>query len=172
MKKAALVALVLVVIGSAVLSINGSYRRDGRRRDEAEIMALSVALESYKIDSGSYPSDPLSTEQLKPNASFDPASYIKASQFLFLALSGAEGQGTDGRSSTKRKVYMELPSQMLRANAAGGTYIVDPWGNSYGYSTFKSVHPDSLDGNNPTFDLWSTAGGKREKDKAKWTQNW
>ena len=172
MKKAALVALVVVVIGFTFFWNNGNFRHEGIRRDHHEINWLSVALESYKDEHGTYPSDPLSTEQLKPKTSFDPGSYIKASQFLYRALSGGEIQGADGKNAAERRVYLEFPRQMLRAGEPGGTYIADPWGNSYGYSTFKSVHPESLDGYNPTFDLWTTAGGKREKDQARWTKNW
>lgn len=172
MKKAVIVTIISVVIAVAVFGLGG---HDGHRpspRTIAEIHALSAALESYKSDHGSYPSDPFSTELLKPNGTFDPASYIKESQFLYRALSGDEGQGADGKDSPERKIYFEFKRQMLRTGEAGGIYIVDSWGNSYGYSTFKSVHPGSPDGNNREYDLWSTGGGKREKDKSKWTRNW
>ena len=168
MKTAVIAILILVVIAVAVLVTNGSSRGDGVRRHQMEIKILSVALESYKDKQGNYPSDPLSTEQLRPNASFDPKSYIKSSQFLYRTLSADDGKNVN----LGFKEYLEVRPQMLRTGEPGGTYFVDPWGNSYGYSTFKSVHRDSLDGYNPTFDLWSTAGGKREKDRSKWAKNW
>ena len=53
------------------------------------------------------------------------------------------------------------------------TYIKDPFGNSYGYSTAKASHPTDTDGYNPTFDLWST-GGERpaEQTDPQWIKNW
>lgn len=61
---------------------------------------------------------------------------------------------------------------MLKTDAQGRTYIVDPWGNSYGYSTFKAEHLNGNGGYNSTYDLWSTRGGKQDSDKEKWSTNW
>jgi hypothetical protein len=67
---------------------------------------------------------------------------------------------------------------MLKTDVHGRTYIVDPWGNSYGYSTFKALHPQSRDGNNPTFGLWSTGdtrpvnGVNSPQGQIPWIRNW
>ena len=63
-------------------------------------------------------------------------------------------------------------TKWLKITETGETYFVDSWGNNLGYSTFKAVHPESPDGNNPTFDLWSTAGNKKQVDQTKWAKNW
>jgi hypothetical protein len=49
------------------------------------------------------------------------------------------------------------------------TFIRDPFGNSYGYSTVKAFAPAGTDGFNPTFDLWSTANSA---DPNQWIKNW
>ena len=172
MKKALILAMITAVIAVVLLQLGSHDGRHPSHRTVGEIHGLSAALDSYKSDHESYPSDPLSTEQLRPNTSFDPASYIKASQFLYRALSGGADQGADGKNNVGRKAHLEFRRQMLRTGEAGGTYIVDPSGNAYGYSTFKRVHPESTGGNNLEYDLWSTGGGKREKDRSKWTKNW
>jgi hypothetical protein len=55
-------------------------------------------------------------------------------------------------------------------------YIQDPFGYSYGYSTtFQHDLDQGLQpthGYNPTFDLWSTAGGTTTSDIPKWIKNW
>ena len=57
-------------------------------------------------------------------------------------------------------------------NLTSVTYIRDPFGNPYGYSTMKAA--GGAAGYNPTFDLWSTAGtsGISESDQAQWIKNW
>ena len=172
LKYALIVISTTAVLAVALLQFNVVDGMSPHRRSIAEIHMLSIALDWYKSDHGSYPSDPLSTEQLMPNLTYDPASYIRASQFLFRALSEEPSHGTDGKLFLDRKSYFEFPSRMLRTGETGGTYIVDMAGNSYGYSTFKRLHPDNSEGNNLEYDLWSTGGGKGVKDKSKWVKNW
>jgi hypothetical protein len=55
------------------------------------------------------------------------------------------------------------------------TFIKDPFGYSYGYSTIKASAPNGTDGYNPTFDLWSTGGvanPNNPPDQSKWIRNW
>jgi len=140
-------------------------------REYTEIQMLSAAIESYKTDHGHSPTDPATTEQLKPNTSFDPVAYIPSSAFLCRSLSG-DNKAAETPDAPKPKRYCVFPPGMLKKSDSGLTYIVDRSGNSLGYSTFKSAHPNSPDGNNPTFDLWSTGGGTSAEDKSKWYQNW
>jgi hypothetical protein len=136
-------------------------------RAETEIAAISAALESYKADNGIYPftaaTNSLASDQTDPNAS----AYKTASLDLYKALTG--DQDANGNTDTNEKSYFTFKGQMLAGNRdANGnltsiTYIKDPFGNSYGYSTSKNpiANPSgytSAVGNNPTFDLWSTAG--------------
>jgi hypothetical protein len=59
---------------------------------------------------------------------------------------------------------MAFKSNQLGADN-GKTFVKDPFGNSYGYST---AGPTS-GGYNPTFDLWSTANSTTT---AQWVKNW
>ncbi len=72
--------------------------------------------------------------------------------------------------------YMGSPFKpnMLDPNPAGpNTFIKDPFGNAYGYSTVKASAPGETDGYNPTFDLWSTGGTiTNPVDQSQWMKNW
>ncbi|MFL6582958.1 MAG: type II secretion system protein, partial [Chthoniobacterales bacterium] len=51
------VIAVIIVLAALILSISGYVQRKGARsRAEAEIAAMSAALESYRADNGIYPS--------------------------------------------------------------------------------------------------------------------
>jgi hypothetical protein len=128
-------------------------------------MEISIALEDYKVDHGHYPTDPATTEQLKTNGPFDPAACAAAAAFLYRALAGLDGKD--------HKNYIAgFSSKKLRTDKNGVTRIVDPWENFLGYSTFKPTHPESSDGNNPTFDLWSTGEDTSKSDPKRWIKNW
>jgi type II secretory pathway pseudopilin PulG len=168
--KALFVVLLLMLTAAFLLpfGVNGLHKKQERTRAEAEIKGMSTALEGYKADHGNYPTDSNTTEQLQANATFDPADYIASSAFLYRALTG----NLKASNQPDTTVYYSFPISMLKTDAQGRTYIVDPWGNSYGYSTFKAAHPDGNGGYNSTFDFWSTGGGKKDGDKAKWIINW
>lgn len=134
---------------------------------KSEMRTLSTALESYKMDHGFYPSDPASTDVLRPNASFDPDENIHSSAFLYKALAG----DPNASNPLDRTQYYASQDQ-LKTTPEGETYIVDYWGNSIGYSTLKARHPNSHAGNNTTFDLWSTGGEKQPTGQGKWITNW
>jgi hypothetical protein len=148
--------------------------RSTSTRVSTEIAALSVALEIYKADHGHYPHDPATTQTLKPRTTFDPVLYIPASRFLYRELSGDLDGDPSTKSPTDRKKYFEFPPAMLRTfGSSRNTYVADPWGNSYGYSTFKAAHPNDFRGGyNAAFDLWSTGGGTTQEAQTKWTRNW
>lgn len=140
-------------------------------RVDAEIHAFCAALELYKETNGEYPSSP-ATETLSPEHSPDPAEYIASSQFLYRVLSGDSDGNPDTSSPEDGKLYFDFRNQMIRRTANGDCYVIDPWGNPYGYSTLKAKHPESSAGHNTLFDLWSTGGGNRVKDRKRWTTNW
>jgi hypothetical protein len=162
--KIAVPALCLAALAAFVLS-SFSYIGNHPSRSPVvkEIAALSAALENYKFDHGHYPSDPQTTELLSPHFAGDPESCIPSSGFLYKALSGS----LDGST-----VYYTFSPEEIKTSADGRVYIVDPWGNSLGYSTREAVHPESRGGYNPTCDLWSTSGEKVSGDKEKWITNW
>jgi len=101
------VIAIIAILAGLVLSTAGYVQKKGATsRAEAEVAALSAALESYKADNGDYPS---STDF--PNTSVSSAS-------LYGALSPTNG-----------KVYFEFSKGMT--SSAG---ITDPFGTAYGYT--------------------------------------
>jgi general secretion pathway protein G len=165
------VIIIILILAGLVLSISSYVQNKGARaRAETEIAAMSAALESYRADNGIYPTSAI-TNALDP-ATPTPSSYVTACQDLYIRLSGdSDGNPTTTTSSDTKNYLGFLKPNMLKPNPPGaGTYFCDPFGNSYGYSTAKASGAPS--GNNPTFDLWSTAGGKTPADVAKWIKNW
>ena len=163
--KILVLVLFLFILAVVILATLPIVNRGRPSYTEGEIHAIAAALENYKADHGNFPSDPQTTEQLAPSSASDPESYIPSSELLYNALSG--------RSDPNDKiVYYPFSPKDLKTDRQGHTYIVDEWGNSIGYSTMGAVHPKSHGGYNFTFDLWSTGGGKKDSDRAKWIINW
>jgi prepilin-type N-terminal cleavage/methylation domain-containing protein len=177
-------AIILVLAGLILATSNYVQKKGYRSRAEAEIAAISAALENYKADNGVYPrgnasssstTPPYDTDALKPNAMGDPTSvtYRNASLALYKLISG----DTDADHVAEAKSYFSFkPNQLASTNQTSPVlYIKDPFGNSYGYSTAKVSAPTGTDGYNPTFDLWSTAGGtdaSSSPDQSQWIKNW
>jgi type II secretory pathway pseudopilin PulG len=164
------VTTVIIILTGLVLSTVGYVQKKGARaRAETEMAAMSAACESYKADNGIYPTDTSTTEQLNSTTSFDPTNYQSASLYLYKQLSGdATGnRQLSGKSYMAFKPNMLLPAPPSTANVIA---IADPFGNSYGYSTRMAATGSG--GYNPTFDLWSTAGGTTAGDVSKWIKNW
>ena len=178
------VILIILILAGLVLSVSSYVQQKGARaRAESEIAAMSAALESYKADNGIYPTD-TTTQMLAPNADpqgGNPGNFVNASQFLYKKLSGdSDGNPTTSDAANDTKSYFSFKPNMLKPNPAGpNTYIRDPFGNAYGYSTFENVNPGNANGNNPTFDLWSTCGETAKKSgetfqqyQQRWIKNW
>jgi len=179
------VIAIIIVLAGLILSTVGYVQKKGARsRAETEIAAMSAACESYKADNGIYPRDTTSNTtdnlnaqtDLNPSATPFPNVYQKASQFLYGELSA--DRDFDGTADTGSRSYLSLkPGSLLRNDMSNPpsssnqvTAIRDPFGNSYGYSTANQVAP--ANGYNPTFDLWSTAGGTQLSDVPGWIKNW
>ena len=186
----AVMAIILILAG-LILGIAGHAQHQGSvKRAESEIKAMSAALESYKIDNGTYPRN-TATDTLNAQVDFDPGTtggtnkYQAASEYLYQCLSGNLPAG-----QTIGKAYINFsPNQLAIAADGGGAngtvaanspymYIQDPFGFSYGYSTAylkalddpNAVTPTTV-GYNPTFDLWSTVGYSASGGKATPTSN-
>src|SRR5438876_11568031 len=79
------VITIIIILAGLILSTVGYVQKKGARsRAEAEIAAISAALENYKADNGIYPSDTTKTD-IDPTASPTPAA---ASLYLYEQLSG------------------------------------------------------------------------------------
>jgi type II secretory pathway pseudopilin PulG len=162
-------AIILVLAGFLLGTSNYVQKKGYRSRAEAEIAAISAALENYKADNGIYPrnNDTNNLDPLDANADYKPAS-----SYLYSSLTGDDDDNstTPAPAGTRNYFGSGLKPTMLGPVPPGpGTYLRDPFGNSYGYSTAKGAAPTGTVGLNPTFDLWSTA---KETDPARWIKNW
>src|SRR5437660_5892716 len=84
---------IIIILAGLILSTVGYVQKKGARsRAEAEIAAMSAALENYKADNGIYPRDTAgsTTDNLDARKSGNPSIYAAASQFLFTQLSGTD----------------------------------------------------------------------------------
>jgi prepilin-type N-terminal cleavage/methylation domain-containing protein len=169
-----IVMAIIIVLAGLILATSGYVQDKGKRsRAEAEIAAMSAALESYKADNGVYPSDPTATESVDPTVSPVPPT---ASKFLYGEITG--DRDFDGGTDANAKSYMSFkPASLQRPNMSAEisttnkvSAMRDPFGNPYGYSTAKAAGASGSIGFNPTYDLWSTAGGTDVP--AKWIKNW
>jgi type II secretory pathway pseudopilin PulG len=156
---------IILVLAGLIFATSTYVQKKGRRsRAEAEIAAMSSALENYKADNGIYPTDPAKTELVDPAISPPPAG---ASLYLYEKLAG---DSNDDRVVETAPYFSFKPNQLSPADQTQNvTFIRDPFGNSYGYSTAKAANPGGTIGYNPTFDLWSTGN---EMDSARWIKNW
>lgn len=192
-----IVISVIIVLAGLILATSGYVQKKGARsRTEAEIAAISAALESYKADNGVYPRDKALTDKLQPitdtsyatNSPPDPkptsynpgdVRYKDAGLVLYKELSG--DKDLDRAPDTGQKSYLAFRPNMLAPSGGTGTVtaMIDPFGNSYGYSTAYQGDIDAgntpTHGFNPTFDLWSTAGTVNSQDaqyERAWIKNW
>jgi len=172
-----IVMTIILILAGLILATSGYVQEKGKRsRTEAEIAALSAALESYKADNGIYPTEANETEMIDPSVfPADP----KGSKYLYGQLSG----DPDFDGIATEKTYMSFKPQNLSwadmsLEVGPGnliTAIRDPFGNPCGYSTAKAV--GRTIGYNPTFDLWSTSGDKKDGEtddqyRMRWIKNW
>jgi type II secretory pathway pseudopilin PulG len=207
------VIIIILILAGLVLSISSYVQNKGARaRAETEIAAISAALESYKADNGIYPrgnasdgitavSDQTFASKVPPDpkplpgynsdprpSNPDATTYNNASFVLYAQLSG---NLNGDRSTVTQRSYFQFKPNMLYPKGGSGvvTAVIDPFGNTYGYSTAQVKYAENPATNpnygfNPTFDLWSTAGtgtnanqtaSQRAADaayEAKWIKNW
>ena len=102
------VIAIIAILAGLLLNTAGYIQKKGAMsRAEAEISAMTVALENYKADNGDYP---LGTNVNGSNA---PTS----NGFLLASLMPGTG-----------KVYFEFNKSMMNSSN-----VVDPFGENYGY---------------------------------------
>jgi type II secretory pathway pseudopilin PulG len=166
-----IVIVIILMLAGLILATSGYVQTKGRRsRAEAEIAAISAALENYKADNGVYPSNN-DTKALDPTTT-TPNSYKAASSHLYSQMTGDDDADPTTPPTANPKNYFgsALKPNMLGPSPPGpNTYLRDPFGNSYGYSTAKADNPGGTVGYNPTFDLWSTANSTSQSE---WIKNW
>lgn len=162
------IGIIAVLTGLVLSTVGYARQKAARARAETEIAAMSAACESYKADNGIYPVN----NSVNAQTSVNPIAYQAASLDLYNALFGA----TAGSRTPSTRSYFVFKANMLFPpdQSQNVLYIQDPFGNSYGYSTINNplANPTPTPGYNPTFDLWSTAGGTTPTDAPKWIKNW
>jgi general secretion pathway protein G len=158
-----LVVIAIIAILAALVLNTAGYiqKKAARSRAEAEIGALSAALESYKVEYGDYPG---ASNAVGPSASANANVLYKA-----LVLSNAE-------LNPMGKVFFE-PSKGNSASTnytSDTNYFMDPFGQPYQYQ-----YPGKADKSGTNFfDLWSYGGvsGTKANDTATnwemWIKNW
>ncbi len=160
------IAIILVLAGLVLATSSYVHNKGARSRAEAEIAAISAALENYKADNGIY----VNATGADARGVVDFVKYQAASLTLYENLTGDldHDRSTDGGKAS----YLTFkPNQLSPSDQSQNvTFIKDPFGNSYGYSTVNST--DSTKGYNPTFDLWSTGGVTAGTDQSQWIKNW
>ena len=159
--------IILVLAGLVLATSSYVHNKGARSRAEAEIAAISAALENYKADNGVYPAD----TSVNARTMGDPNQYNTASQTLYVELTGDTDRNR--QTDTGKTSYMAFKDNQLSPATGTVSFIKDPFGYSYGYSTVFQT--DSTKGYNPTFDLWSTVGvvdTSASPSSTKWIKNW
>jgi len=169
------ITIIIVLVGLILATVGYVQKKGATSRAATEIAALSAALESYKADNGIYPRDTTTTDTLDARVSGDPTStsYQQASLYLYTQLSGTNADRTPITGA--RSYFAFKPNQLSPSDQMQPVqFIRDPFGNSYGYSTVQAATGNSINGYNPTFDLWSTAGttSGSTSDRLQWIKNW
>ncbi len=163
------VTVIVILVGLVLSTVGYAQKKAARSRAETEIAAISAACESYKADNGVYPFDANTNSLTATNT--DSSTYSAASLSLYKFISG----DSDADRVADQKSYFTFKPNMLAPPGGTGnvTAILDPFGNSYGYSTSKNpvANPNAATapGYNPNFDLWSTANST---DPNQWIKNW
>src|SRR5207248_9222560 len=104
---------IIIILAGLILSTVGYVQKKGARsRAEAEIAAISAALESYKADNGIYPSD-ANTVALKANTMGDPTqtTYRVASLSLYNIISG-DADNDSSRVAEMKSYFPFKPNQL------------------------------------------------------------
>jgi len=162
------IAVIIILAGLILSTVSYVQNKGARSRAEAEIAAMSSALESYKADNGIYPRDPI-TDNVDARDAIDLSKYQPASQYLYGQL--AADSDFDGVPDSASKSYMQFKPSQLGKDTNGKVYLRDPFGNTYGYST--AYQKDPATGYNPSFDLWSTGGATSgAPNQIQWIKNW
>jgi type II secretory pathway pseudopilin PulG len=182
------ITIIIVLAGLLLATIGYVQKKGARSRAEAEIAAISAALESYKADNGIYPRDPTAntaTDKLNAKTDANPmpsptpanpsgATYPPASLVLYRALSGDrnldrtvsatdENVNIDGMPLSPPLTQLPTTYFTFKPNQlypTDQTQTVQYIRDPFGnsYGYSTAYQNNPNTGYNPTFDLWSTAG--------------
>lgn len=164
------VMAIIVVLAGLILGVASHANYKGSlTRAEAEVKALSSAVENYKIDNGTYPRNS-NTDSLVAQRDFDPVGnnnlYKLSAEYLYQELSGVHPttSGSNGSSNNNngltKAYYTFQPNQIdlapdaptsvtTRTPTSPYMFAADPFGFAYGYSTAYQKALDDAN-NQPT----------------------
>jgi type II secretion system protein G len=121
------VVAIIAILAALTLGTLGYVNRKGAEsRARAEVAALSAAIDSYKLEFGSYP----------------------ASNTLYGELVGDTNATGGAMVNTNGKTFFEPTGQIVDTNVTPRRFI-DPWGSPYNYTT-------NATNNIGFFDLWTS----------------
>jgi len=145
------VITIIMILAGLVVGISGYVQKKGATsRAEAEIAALSTALESYKADNGGYPVN---------------TTLATGAKILYEQLAG--DANNDGTPDPALKTYFNFRPNMLSPTTGANRSVVDPYGTPYKYLSGNETTANT--NNIATFDLWTTTGSS---NSARWITNW
>jgi prepilin-type N-terminal cleavage/methylation domain-containing protein len=166
------VIAIIAILASLILGVSGFVQeKAGRERANAEIHALSLALENYKLDNGTYPEGDGS----------ETSTEILVDELL-------------PKDTSQKSYFSEAPIRMLSSyrsklsyadirNAQNITFN-DPFGNPYRYYFNAAAAAAGTATQNPVtnsqnngpqfFDLWSYGKNpqKVKNNPEAWIKNW
>lgn len=155
------VIAIIAILAALVLSTAGMIQKKGARsRAEAEVAALSAALENYKAEYGDYPTN--------------SAAGSNGSTVLYNAL-----VLSNATLNPLGKVFFEPTKGILFTSnyQSAANYFVDPFGVSYEYRYYSGTNGTNNSGVG-FFDLWSFGGATGNKATISqtnwdfWIKNW
>jgi len=176
----AVITIIGILMGIVIGVAGNVQKKAASGRAQAEISAIELALERYKIDNGDYPNADGITIPANPGEYYSgaPVNYVTAGQDLFLELFGRALYSDEVEPG--RTQYLEVKENQT-FSSSGSSYLVDPFGNAYGYvyyATNLSPNPKSYY-NQVVPDIWSTAGDTTDSITAteehlylRWLTNW
>jgi len=166
------IAIIGILAALTLAAASGAMNMAARSRAHSEIQAMSAGLESYKADNGAYPQSDgtLVTNSYSADSSSSLTTYQTNAVVVFTSLFGTNY--FSAQPAPGMKTYMSFKANQVAQPNGPFSYIKDPWGNPYGYSTGNNgVYPYNGSG---FFDLWSTGGltGAKVTQTNTWISNW
>lgn len=153
------VIVVIGILAGITLGGAGAVRRHAAvGQAKAEIAALEAACARYQADLGMFPSN--TSVNLSPisASSANPVNYQAAGRTLFTDLFGTNFYNR----AAGLKRYFEPKASMVSSTNSSNPFLVDPWGNAYGYYSDGAGTPL----------IWSTAGQASLTGTNKWITSW
>ncbi len=182
------IAIIAILVAITLQAASGVMAAAARSRARSEIQAMTTALESYKTDNGAYPQASFLNTNSPAYTSTDGSSagglYVQSSQVIYQALSGQINFRDPPVAGTKSYMSFkigQLGNTTTPANTASSastaTYVADPWGYSYGYSTGSASGASTTNypyNGSGFYDLWSTGGALQTSSTFTngWISNW